>query len=111
MPEKLYSNPLTYWKDGSTPIGIKVPIIKNGKPFCVRISMRSWLPVNYLVFANDKKQALSIVETSLRKCISLAKKRDIVKHWEELIKKGRREVQEIKPDQVFKIGWGLDTLS
>jgi len=72
---KLVSNAFRPWIDGS---GRDETILigdPNGKPYVVRASGNSWLPINVLVFASSKEDAVERVKLGLRKSLEIAEKR------------------------------------
>ena len=105
--EKFYSNPLRYWKDGSTPVDVSLPHRENGKPFCVRISEESHIPVNALVFADNETDAVGMLVDAFR----FAMKNDRSGHsrkemYKKLLSDPRNiSVCPVNPDQAFKVGW------
>jgi hypothetical protein len=120
MQKSLASNVFQPWKDGNNTENIRVGN-PDGQPFVVRVSDNHWLPVNVLVFAASKEEAISIIRKGLNDSreIALARQENekgnplasqdinrvdlIIKLMED---QNNIEVEPFDKTYVSKVAWG-----
>lgn len=120
MSEKiLYSNPASIFVDSSNEEGFTYEPT-GATPFCVRVSVKAYIPINVMVFADTGENAIKEVKKALqwmsdnyhrdygdenKQHYAITTKAAFKKKMSEFLNEYTFSVQEVKMNQIFQIGW------
>lgn len=103
---KLAANAFQPWASPNEKKTILVGDV-HGKPFVVRASSNSWLPLNVLIFASSKEDAKNRVHSALLEAMTMEYEPEFDRRKKilDLFENGVVEVEEYDPRVACAISW------